>query len=500
MLQLKNIQISDEGDYEVIVSNPNGTVRSTIAKVTVNFAPSIATQPLNVRATEGDATQLTVAATGKPIPSIQWRKDGLALPGQTGVSLTLTKLQTSDAGIYEVIATNQVGTITSASSTLTVVALVIPPTISAAPANLTVLAGAKSTLTVTPAGAAPFTFQWLRNGTPISGATSTTFTLESTLVPDAAAYSVSVTNSAGSVTSTAATLTVTPISRISNLSVLTSLSDSADSFTLGYVIGGNATSGPKPLLVRAAGPSLSALGVGGTLDDPKLELFAGSTKTNENDNWGNLTTSVSALTAAFTSVGAFPFASPTSRDAALTASLTTRDNSVKISASTSTPALPTGAAAVPGLVLAEVYDATPTDTFTTATPRLLNVSVLKSLGTGLTVGFTIAGTTAKTVLIRAIGPTLGAPPFNVPGTVADPQLTLFNSASAKLAENDNWSVLPAQATALTTAFTSVGAFPLPAGSRDAALLTTLPPGGYSVQVSGVNNTTGVALVEVYEVP
>ena len=150
--------------------------------------------------------------------------------------------------------------------------------------------------------------------------------------------------------------------------------------------------------------------------------------------------------------------------------------------------------------MAEVYDATPTDTLTTATPRLLNVSVLKSLGTGLTVGFTIAGSTPKTVLIRAIGPTLGAPPFNVPGTVADPQLTLFNSSSAKLAETDNWSALPAQATALTAAFSSVGAFPLRPASRNAALLTTLPPGGYSFQVSGVSNTTGVALVEVYNVP
>jgi len=119
----------------------------------------------------------------------------------------------------------------------------------------------------------------------------------------------------------------------------------------------------------------------------------------------------------------------------------------------------------------------------------------------LTVGFTIAGSTPKTVLIRAIGPTLGD--FGVPGTVADPQLTLFNSTSVKLAENDNWSVPlgPAPAApALTAAFTSVGAFALPATSRDAALLTTLPPGGYSVQVTGVATTTGTALVEVYEVP
>ena len=449
--------------------------------------PQFSVSPTNVATALGKSATFTVTVIGDPT-SFQWRKDGIPLAGATSPSLTISSVQAADAGDYDVIATNA---ITSAISAAAILTVTIPPGISSAPAALTVVAGAKSTLAVNAAGTAPFTYQWLRNGTAIPGATSAALTLDTTLVSDAAAYSVTVTNSAGTATSTAATLTVTPISRISNLSVLASLSTPSDSFTLGYVIGGSATSSPKPLLLRAAGPALGALGVVGTLDDPKLELFAGSTKTNENDNWGNLATSVPALTAAFTSVGAFPYTSPNSRDAAVTTSLATRDNSVRVSASSGSS----------GLVLAEVYDATPTDTFTTATPRLLNVSVLKSLGTGLTVGFTLAGSTPKTVLIRAIGPTLGAPPFGVPGTVADPQLTLFNSASAKLAENDNWSVpVGTAATALTAAFASVGAFPLPATSRDAALLITLPPGGYSVQVSGVNNTTGVALVEVYEVP
>ncbi len=467
-------------------------------------APIITAHPASLTAVAGTTATLspTITASGA---TYVWQKDGTLISGATNATLTLTSVKPSDAGAYTVTATNSGGSVTSNAATLTVVAPTIAPTITTAPANLTVLAGAKSTLTVTPAGSAPFTYQWLRNGTPITAATSATLTLDVTLPTDAAGYSVRITNSAGSVTSPAATLTVTPISRISNLSVLTSLSSAADSFTLGYVIGVNTTTGPKPLLLRAAGPALAALGVAGTLDDPQLELFAGSAKTAENDNWGTSASVASTLTTAFTSVGAFPFASPTSKDAATTAHLTTRDNSVKISAaptSTSTPSLPTGAAAAPGLVLAEIYDATPTDTFTTATPRLLNVSVLKSLGTGLTVGFTIAGSTAKTVLIRAIGPTLAD--FGVPGAVTDPQLSLFSATSPTLlATNDNWSVPVASApnaTALTAAFSAVGAFALPPDSRDAALLTTLPPGGYSVQVTGVKNTTGAALVEVYEVP
>ena len=125
----------------------------------------------------------------------------------------------------------------------------------------------------------------------------------------------------------------------------------------------------------------------------------------------------------------------------------------------------------------------------------MNVSVLKHLGTGLTVGFVIGGLEAKTVLIRAVGPTLGGAPFNVPGVVADPQLTLF-SGQTSIGTNNNWG----GTAALTAAFSQVGAFALPATSLDAALVATLLPGNYTVQVSGVGGTTGVAIVEVYEVP
>ena len=268
--------------------------------------------------------------------------------------------------------------------------------------------------------------------------------------------------------------------RLINLSILTDLTEPGDNFTLGYVLGGGAPGTAKPLVIRAAGPSLGALGVPGTLEDPKFELFAGSTKTGENDNWGGS----SALTADLAAVGAFAYASPNSKDAALSASITTRDNSVSVSSANRGT----------GAVIAEIYDATSTAAYTPATPRLLNVSVRKHLGAGVTMGFVVGGTGSKTILIRAIGPTLGD--FGVPGTVVDPQLKLFNSASSQIGENNNWG----GTTALTAAFGQVGAFALPATSRDAALLATLTPGGYTVQVSGVATTTGVALVEVYEVP
>jgi hypothetical protein len=269
--------------------------------------------------------------------------------------------------------------------------------------------------------------------------------------------------------------------RLINLSVLTDLATAGDSFTLGYVVGGTGTTGNKPLVIRAVGPSLGALGVPGTLDDPKLELFAGSSKTLENDNWGGS----ASLTNSLSSVGAFAFTGPTSKDAAVASDITTRDNSVSISAANNGT----------GKVIAEIYDATAAGRFTTTTPRLLNVSVRKHLGTGLTAGFVVGGATPARILIRAVGPGLAA--FGVPDTVVDPQLSLFNDKSLEIAANDNWAGTPD----LTAAFNAVGAFGLPAPtSKDAALVLTLQPGLYSVQVSGVNNTTGVALVEVYEVP
>jgi hypothetical protein len=243
------------------------------------------------------------------------------------------------------------------------------------------------------------------------------------------------------------------------------------------VVGGAGTGGGKALLVRAAGPSLSALGVTGVLDDPRLELFAGSAPLGANDNWGG----AASITATMAQVGAFPFSGPNSRDAAIALpSLAIGANSAKISG--------TGA----GTVLAELYDATPRGEFTPTTPRLINVSVLKNIGNGMTAGFVVGGQTPLKVLVRAIGPALAS--FGVGGVVADPRLGLF-SGQAEIKANDNW----AGEEALNGAFGQVGAFALAPDSKDAAMLVTLDPGNYTVQVSGAGGT-GVALVEVYEVP
>jgi len=151
-----------------------------------------------------------------------------------------------------------------------------------------------------------------------------------------------------------------------------------------------------------------------------------------------------------------------------------------------------------GAVLVELYDATPPSALTPATPRLTNVSVLKNVGSGLTAGFVIDGQGNKTVLIRAVGSSLA--PFGVGGLLGDPKLELFDGQSRSIMANDNWGDTGAFTTA-TSAFAQVGAFALAhSASKDAALLVTLAPGNYTVQVRSADITTGLALVEGYEVP
>lgn len=109
-------------------------------------------------------------------------------------------------------------------------------------------------------------------------------------------------------------------------------------------------------------------------------------------------------------------------------------------------------------------------------------------------GFTLSDT--RRVLIRAVGPTLAS--FGVSGTLADPKLEIYQGSNL-IASNDNWGS-GGDAAIIAATTSSVGAFALNSGSKDAVIITNLGAGGYTAQVSGVGGTTGVAIVEVYELP
>jgi len=148
-------------------------------------------------------------------------------------------------------------------------------------------------------------------------------------------------------------------------------------------------------------------------------------------------------------------------------------------------------------VLIEVYDVT---TGNTVGPKAANVSTRGQVGTGsnvLIAGFVVNGTVSRRMLIRGAGPTLTR--LGVPGVLADPQITLVaQSSGITLRTNNDWASGD-DAAIIASAASAAGAFPFANGSRDAAMIIMLPPGAYTVQLSGVNNTTGVGIVEVYDV-
>jgi hypothetical protein len=138
----------------------------------------------------------------------------------------------------------------------------------------------------------------------------------------------------------------------------------------------------------------------------------------------------------------------------------------------------------------------------TANARLIGISTRGSLetSTGTLTGGFIIREGAKRVLIRVAGPALGL--LGVPGTLPNPRFALrANGKDDILGENDDWGVDLTQAKRLIDAFAQTGAFPFPDGSRDAALIANLAPGGYTVQVSSViPDQNGAVIIEVYEIP
>jgi uncharacterized repeat protein (TIGR03806 family) len=276
-----------------------------------------------------------------------------------------------------------------------------------------------------------------------------------------------------------------PASRLINLAARASAGTGNNTLITGFVIGPGAE---KRVLIRAVGPALAAapFNVAGTLADPVLTVLGPDSSTRvaaTNDNWaaGDATT--------FTAVGAFALPAG-SRDAAVLAQLSPGAYTAQVTSPNNGT----------GLALVEIYDAdAPASSSSGA--RLINLAVRTQVGTGANVlipGIVVSGGANKTVLVRAVGPRLATAPFNLTGTLAEPVLTLFYG-TLRVARNAGWSSA-ANAVAIRETASAVGAFPLPESSRDSALLVTLSPGAYTLQLSGANNTSGVALVEVYEVP
>lgn len=355
-----------------------------------------------------------------------------------------------------------------------------PPEITQHPLSQTVLPGSDVTLSVDVADAEGVSIQWLRDSEAIPGATSTTLDLADVQSADAGYYVAEVTNVGGTVESRYARLVVgTPVpSRIVNLSVRAPAGVGGLPLIVGFAVNG----GERSLLVRGIGPALQTFGLANALTDSHLTVFDGSDAVASNDDWG----SGDAATVAAAAALVYAFSLPIdSLDAALLASVA-GSRTVHVE----------GKDNETGVALVEVYD-----TETSQSPRLVNVSARNFVGTGgdiLISGFVINGNEPMRVLIRGIGPELER--FDVPDVLADPVLEIHTSIDGNdtvVAINDDWGDEPdPEAWKAAVPY----AFGIAAGSKDAVLLLTLPAGIYTAQVRGVGETTGNALVEVYEAP
>ncbi|MBL9188795.1 MAG: CotH kinase family protein [Opitutaceae bacterium] len=281
-----------------------------------------------------------------------------------------------------------------------------------------------------------------------------------------------------SVVGGAASTPLSPPSRVINLSTRAVVGRDENALIMGVVV---ADSPRKTYLSRAIGPTLAAFGTPGTVPDPQLAVFSSDGRELARNNGWSVGPGAARVAQLGQASGAFALPDG-SADSALVIDVGT--GAYTLQATT-----PSGR---PGIGLAELYE-------TDSTGRTVNVSTRAQVGTNddvLIGGFVVAGTAYKRMLIRAIGPTLRA--FGVNDALADPVLTIYSGTSV-LASNDRWAA-GTQAAAVTAASSRVNAFALATNTEDAVLLLTVAPGAYTAEVRGKGGSTGVALLEIYEVP
>jgi hypothetical protein len=348
-------------------------------------------------------------------------------------------------------------------------------------------------------GTGPYTYEWLTLPIVPSGSATGALpavintpklTFSSFAANNLGRYQLRVTGPGGTTLGPVVDLTSRSTPRLRNLSSRTLVGGGEDRLILGFNLQGRFSFSLRNLLLRGAGPILGQFGVHNTLPNPTLTLVRNDgTTAATNDDW----TSSPDIVAATNSSGAFTFPSG-SKDSALYSSTAPGVFTVQLRDST-------GAS---GIGLIEAYDVGNSFDLTQDNyAEFINLSLRGPAGTGdasLIAGFIIddpdnLGRPLR-VLVRAVGPTLAQ--FSVANPLPNPRLTLYNGSSVAFASNDDWSTA-ANAAQIATTATQVGAFTLPSGSKDSAILMDLPPGPYTAIVTDASGASGIALIELYRV-
>jgi len=227
-----------------------------IAEITgLPFLPFITTEPNGMSLNAGAPLSLSVSAEGSGPLGYQWLKNGTAISGAEAAAFTIASAAPGDSGSYSVTITNTCATITSS----TVVVTVVPVTLSQLPASQVATIGQAVTYSITAQGAGPFRYQWLLNGTAISGATASAYTIAEIAASSAGNYSVAVSNAYGGVTSNVSALVPVVSQQVIQLgqsATFTATAEGTGPFTYQWQFNGTAISsatGPSYTLSNALG-------------------------------------------------------------------------------------------------------------------------------------------------------------------------------------------------------------------------------------------------------
>ncbi len=274
-----------------------------------------------------------------------------------------------------------------------------------------------------------------------------------------------------------------PISTLGNISTRAFVQTGDNVVIGGFIVQG---ARPKKVVIRAIGPELTQHGVPNALANPTLELHDHTgALIASNDNWGTTIIGGIITMNQVAAIRASGYAPSDSRESAMIVNLPAG----------SYTAIVRGVDNMTGVALVEVYDLSPAPN-----SILENISTRSFVRTGDNVmigGVIVQGTQSRRVIVRAIGPELTQ--YGVPNPLADPTLELHDGTGALIASNNNW-----QHTIIGGIITSDQVHDImesghaPTDPRESAIIANLPPGNYTAIVRGVNATTGVGLVEVYD--
>ena len=552
-LVLQAATAADAGLYSVTLTNPVGSITSRSATLVVKpdggggnpGAPVITRHPVSVLALPGETVRFSIEVTGTPPISITWFRDHRPITGMTaGPTWEIENAQPVHAGAYYAYVSTPLGSATSAEALLTFAAA---PAITSQPWNVDLVEGGNVVLEVRATGAPTPTYQWFRDGQLLTGATQPTLTIASAAVAASGTYTVRVSNPYGIVTSTPATVLVRPAAKHAGVyfgrfgaggtggEFAVVVRPDGTCTLIGYLPGSIGITANFPIASdgefvvtedmirlygqlagpRALGARAATAQMVGTVDG---RAVTGS--------WTGMQTTLNGERAAdagtASAFAGFYVAGVVNSAGDATYSIVAADGRLLVLRTSGA-----GANGNSGLVTAEgrfafdqvdgsrleghINPATRTVTGTVVDPsggttefsggdattarrdRLINISTRGFVGTDvdqLIAGFVIRGSGSRTVLIRAVGPTLAQ--FKVPGVLSSPSLSLVRDGQV-LATSAAWSGADAAA-----AGARVGAFPLPEGSGDAVIVTTLDPGLYTALLAGLERTRGIALVEVYD--